>query len=547
MANTRRSASRAIFLCAILAATALLSISCRPIVHGPGVVEITPAPPGRAGTPAAGTLQTRVTLRVNAPGGEPVKPFWIDVVGSCNGVLWAERAKDLSAHLAHIHQRLGTNEVRFHNILSLVPQPADAERRQYDFSRVDIVYDAIMAAGVRPLVEVSFMPPWLASGSKTIFAYKGNVTPPRNIDEWKTLVTAFAKRLEERYSADEVRKWRFEIWNEPDLSDFWSGSREDYYHLYKASVEALHAADPALVVGGPSSALTSIDEKGDLVRWFLERNRQDPAALNFVTWHLYGGFEQDGHYNLRGLIEMRARIDEISGLCRQRELPLLVTEWNSTPHPHDAIHDEPLNAAFALNLVRTARGKCDAFAYWVISDLFAEQGVPTSELSGGFGLLSLRGLEKPVFKAFEMLGMTLGGKWILPDEGQDTQALASWNKKEKKLVLLLWNWPYDVGGSTAEMPALARDVDISMHGLPRGRWQGTIYRLDATHANVTAAWRAMGEPAAPTHKQMETLTGTAKLAPERLASPLAVGWRTVLTWKAYLKPGDCCAVVLTRE
>jgi xylan 1,4-beta-xylosidase len=499
----------------------------------------------RPAAAAAGAIATSVTVHVDAAApGQEVKPFWIDVVGSCHGPLWAERWSDMSAQLAHVRRRLGAREVRFHNILSCVPKP---ENGNYDFSAVDRVYDAITSAGVRPLVEVSFMPPWLASGGLTIFEYKANVTPPRDVAEWKALVKAFAQHLMARYGREEVRKWRFEIWNEPDLDNFWSGSREDYYSLYVASVQALHEADPALLVGGPSSALNTVD-RGDLVGWFLDRTKQDSTRVDFVTWHLYGGWALDREadkYQIRGLDDLRQRLDEVDALCRARNLPLLVTEWNSTPHPHDRIHDETLNAAFALNLVRTARGKCDAFSYWVFSDIFAEQGVPASELSGGFGLLSLHGLEKPVFKAFEMLNLTRGGRWLAPDEGPNAQTLASWDQRNRRLVLLLWNWPYDHAGITTEMPALARDVEVRVDGLPKGKWRGTIYRLDATRANLTAAWRAMGGPAAPSPEQTAQLRNAAQLRPEALESRPNLARGAALTWRVLLAPGDCCALVLT--
>ena len=514
-----------------------------------GSVERALTPRGALTSVSPPATVTLITLNVARGQREEVAPFWIDVVGSCNGLLWYDRTNDLTEQLAHLHNRLGVKELRFHNILSLVPEPADGK---YDFSKVDRVYDAVRSAGVRPLVEVSFMPPWLASGAKTTFQYRANVTMPRDAGRWRDLVAAFARHLEERYGAAEVRTWRFEIWNEPDHPGFWDQSQGDwvkwwgdYLNLYVLSAKALRGVDPALRVGGPATATSG---GGGVVQWFLEHLPAD-APLDFVSSHLYGGGRADRRdpskgYRFRSLTSLRERLTDEHNLTSKRHLPLVITEWNITASPRDGIHDEPLAAAFVLGFIQAARGRCDAVAYWAYTDLFAELGIPTSEFSGGFGLLSLRGIEKPVFKAFEMLNLTGGGQWVMPDEGDAAPALASWDEENRRLVVVFWNWPYDAGGVTTEAPAQPREVRIRLDGLPRGRWAAELLRMDATHANSYAAWRDMGSPPIPAPEQMDQLKSAAQLAPEPFDSPLSVGAATTLAWRPRLQPGDCYALVL---
>ena len=553
----------------VLLPLALLCSSCEPSFKAPATGEIVPSlqPPNLPSyappTPPSPLkvlysptpIETTITLHVDEAT-TAVKPFWIDCIGTCNGVLWGDRTEELGRQLAYVRNRLGVRQVRFHNILSLVPKPQNGA---YDFSRIDQVYDAIRATGARPLVEVSFMPPWLASGTKTVFDYKANVTPPRDMAEWKDLVTAFARHLEKRYGKREVRRWPFEIWNEPDLSDFWAGSnnwdgsdatagvaREDYYQLYVGSREALVAADRKLTIGGPSAALCGIVPYGGLLQSFLRRVDEDKTPLDFISWHIYGAAYDKGKYTIRGTAELRSWIDDIYPLSKERKVPLLITEWNTTPTPEqNYIHDESLNAAFALNIIREVRGKCDLFSYWTMSDLFAEHGVPTSELSGGFGLLSLRGLEKPTFKAFEMLSLTRGAKWIAPREGLDAQTLASWDPKRKRLVVIIWNWPYDKGGDLAELKANPRNVKITISGLAKQKYLGAFFPLDQTRANMTTAWRAMGSPPNPSPEQRAKLEQASRLLPVKVEKLILADKQTQLTWKARLAPGDCCALVLT--
>src|SRR5215216_6232165 len=165
---------------------------------------------------------------------------------------------DWQRDLALVRRECGFEYVRFHGLLQdeLGVYTEDRQGRPvYNFQYIDAVYDAILGAGVRPFVEFGFMPQRLASGEKSIFWWKGNITPPRDYARWEGLVGALVRHWTERYGRDEVRRWYFEVWNEPNLKDlFWSGDQADYFKLYDSTVSEIKRVSADYRVGGPATA-----------------------------------------------------------------------------------------------------------------------------------------------------------------------------------------------------------------------------------------------------------------------------------------------------
>ena len=163
---------------------------------------------------------------------------------------------DYRDQLTEVRTTCGFEMVRFHGLLcddmNLVTS-VDGESVTLDFEKVDDLFDFILSIGMRPFVELSFMPTLLSSGTKTIFWYRGNVTPPRSIPLWRNLIFGLASHLRDRYGEDEVAQWYFEVWNEPDLPNFFHGSQSDYFALYQASAAAIKQVSEKFKVGGPRS------------------------------------------------------------------------------------------------------------------------------------------------------------------------------------------------------------------------------------------------------------------------------------------------------
>ena len=180
--------------------------------------------------------------------------FWEHTVGSGHAPL-ALRA-DWQAQILRCHNELGFQHVRFHALLSDEMGTLVCEEKQllFSFFNADQIIDFLLSIGMRPFVELSFMPATLASGNTTVFSYRGNVTPPKDYDQWAELIRKLTAHWVERYGAAEVRHWFFEVWNEPNLRAFWTGSQEDYFRFYRCTASAIKSVDGSLKVGGPVTA-----------------------------------------------------------------------------------------------------------------------------------------------------------------------------------------------------------------------------------------------------------------------------------------------------
>src|ERR1700691_1029654 len=171
--------------------------------------------------------------------GKPFPHFWEHTVGSGHAPL-ALRA-DWQAQLRVAHHELGFRHVRFHALLSEEMETLICEEGEllYSFFNADQVMDFLLSIGMRPFVELSFMPVTLASGNTTVFRYRANVTPPKDYNQWAILIGKLVAHWVERYGAKEVREWFFEVWNEPNLKAFWTGTQQDYFKLYRVTAEAI--------------------------------------------------------------------------------------------------------------------------------------------------------------------------------------------------------------------------------------------------------------------------------------------------------------------
>src|SRR5580698_8075251 len=222
------------------------------------------------------------TFRCNLAGAATSLPhFWEHTVGS-DHALMALRA-DWQQQLRRARDELGFRHVRFHGLfdddVGTVVRNNDV--LLYSFFNVDQIMDFLLSIGMKPFVELGFMPEALASGDKTVFHYRGNITPPADYDAWATLVGKLVAHWVERYGLPEVRSWFFEVWNEPNLHFFWSGSQSDYFTLYRHSAQAIKAIDAGLRVGGPATAVNA------WIPEFLEFCAQGAVPVDFISTHHY--------------------------------------------------------------------------------------------------------------------------------------------------------------------------------------------------------------------------------------------------------------------
>jgi xylan 1,4-beta-xylosidase len=417
-------------------------------------------------------------------GGVPLTHFWEHTVGSDHAPV-ALRA-DWQGQLRRCHEELGFRYVRFHGLLSddVGTLINHQEKFLYSFFNADQIVDFLLSIGMKPFVELSFMPEALASGNKTVFHYRGNVTPPSDYKQWATLVRKLVSHWVERYGVHEVREWFFEVWNEPNLKNFWTGTQEDYFKLYRYTAEAIKGVDASLKVGGPATAAN------EWVEEFLDFCEKNDLPADFVTTHHYptdafGEESDDTETQLAHSRRSVLREQTQDTRRRARGLPVFYTEWNTSSNPRDPLHDEPYAAAFVTKTVMEASSLVEGYSFWTFSDIFEENYFPSVPFHGGFGLLNLHGIPKPTYRAFELLHR-IGNELLLVDGSHET--VNAWIvRKEHSFTVLLANH------ALPRHHVKTEQVEIRLSNAPK-RCYAYVERIDEAHANAKRLWQEMGEP-----------------------------------------------------
>ncbi len=413
---------------------------------------------------------------------------------------------DWRRQLKRAHDELGFQHVRFHGLLSddIGTVVRDDGELRYSFFNSDQIFDFLLSIGMKPFVELSFMPGVLASGSRTVFSYEANVTPPSDYKQWAKLIERFVSHTVERYGEREVNKWFFEVWNEPNLKKFWAGSQRDYFKLYRHTAEAIKKISPSLKVGGPATA------KSEWIEEFVDFCERNDVPADFVSTHHYpnDGFERDVDTELQLFKSQRGIMREVAQNTRShaRNRPVYYTEWNSSSTLWDLLHDEPYAAAFIASTIMEANGLVDAYAFWTFSDIFEENYFPSKPFHGGFGLLTLHGIPKPSYRAFELLHQ-LGERQSLVDGLHETVD-CSVIQKESSVSVLLTN--HTTPGHSIE----TEDLHIRLDNAPEPV-SARIQRIDEDHANAKRLWREMGQPESLSDKDVERLEKASQLVTEK--------------------------------
>jgi len=369
---------------------------------------------------------------------------------------------------------------------------------------VDQIYDGLLANGVRPFVEISFMPKKLALRQDVhAFWYKQIVSPPKDYQKWDDLIHAFAQHLLDRYGIEEVAQWYFEVWNEPNI-DFWSGEPKQatYFELYDHTARALKSVSPRLRIGGPTTSSAHwVDD-------FLRHTVADNVPTDFISSHGYADDAVEDLFGTKEQIPMDERVcraikkvhDQIAASARPN-LPLMWTEWNvpsfGSSDARDTIYVGP---ALAYD-IEQCDGFVDMMSYWTFSDVFEEDGPKQRPFDGGFGLISMGGIRKPSYADFALLhGL---GEERIPQNSQDVLVT---KRRDGTLAIAVWNL------SDPDKSGSPKTVELEIRGVkPDSR--GRVSRVDETHANSLAAYHAMGSPRYPTAEQVRTLNHAAAIPP----------------------------------
>lgn len=500
----------------------------------------------------------------------PLHHVWNECVGAgrANEGLRA----DWQAQLTEAVDRLGFRYLRFHGLFhddmfvyraqygggfgpdEPLPEPV------HTFAYVDKVFDFLIDLGVKPFVELGFMPSALATQQRTVFWWGAHCSPPNDMDRWVELVDVTIRHWVERYGIDEVRTWRFEVWNEPNLvPHFWTGTRSEYFELYEHTVRAIKNIDAGLLVGGPSTSVfvpdaryegetedraaeaeTAVAEDPDALDWrpvwiqeLLEFCAERDLPVDFVSTHLYPtDFAFGPNDNLVAITRhanaTRDDLLRLKSLLAESAFPdaeIHITEWSSSPSSRDRMHDTVFGATYITRAYLECAALADSISYWTFSDIFEEGGAGIGPFHGGFGLVNEQGIHKPTFHAFEMMSR-LGDELLAStDNGVISRSSAT-----GAISAVLYNYPAEMNGASVRMSDSHREAmeiaDLGPEVRVRHRIEGVqpgsayaVEQLDLTHGNALQAWLDMGEPVNILRAQAAELARVADLlARDRIAA-----------------------------
>jgi len=426
----------------------------------------------------------------------------------------------------------------------------------YDFKIIDGIFDAYKEAGVRPFVELGFMPKDLAADlpdrhepyqvhypQSTVSGKSNN--PPKDFKKWEELVRVLTTHLVERYGKAEVLNWYFEVWNEPDI-DYWHTTPEEYWKLYDYAVAGVRAALPQARVGGPASTGPGREKAKIFLQRFLEHVNSaksaatgGPIPLDFISFHAKGSPKINEGVVTMGLNRELNDVDQgfavVASFPRFRHLPIILSEadpegcaaCSSKVNPANNYRNGSLYPAYTAAAYKGIFELADRHAVNLVSMLSWSFEFEDKDYFEGFRSLATNGIDKPVLNVFRMFGMMAGDRVktgssnaVALDtliqtgvrQGPDVDSLAT--RASLEATVLLWNY-HDVN-----QPAEAAPASVTIHGIPAGIDRVLLehYRIDETHSNAYAVWQRMGSPQNPTGQQYADLQASGQL--QLFASPV---------------------------
>jgi xylan 1,4-beta-xylosidase len=461
----------------------------------------------------------RIVADIRSKSGPVDRFFDLSVGSDYPGTLIRDESQ---AQLKLAVDELGFRYIRFHAIFHDVLGTVKVENGKavYDWTKIDQLYDDLLARHIKPFVELGFTPQALATSENSIFYWHGNTSHPKP-EGWRDLVDAFIRHIEKRYGRDEVRTWYFEVWNEPNLSGFWEGAdQKAYFALYDLTAKTIKAVDPELRVGGPSTAGAA------WVPEFLAHVKDSGAPIDFVTTHTYGvqgGFlDEEGKSDTKLDPSPDAIIGDVRHVREQISasafpgLPLYFTEWSTSYTPRDPVHDSYISAPYILTKLKQSEGLLQGMSYWTYSDLFEESGPPPTSFHGGFGLLNREGIRKPAFFAYKYIHALAGASVAVTDPG------AMLSTKDGNLTAVIWDFEQP-DQKVSDRPFYTRvvpnhsaaPVELRVtHLVPGASYRLEVHRT-GYHANdAYTAYMEMGSPKDLTPSQVAHLNDLTRDLPE---------------------------------
>jgi xylan 1,4-beta-xylosidase len=455
---------------------------------------------------------------------------------------------DFQKHLSLARDKGGFQYIRMHGLFheDMMVYREHEGHGIFNFQYIDMVFDHWLSLGMRPFVELGFMPYDMASGNETVFWWQGNITPPKDWNKWSELVRTFTLHCIARYGIDEVRKWYFEVWNEPNLPIFWKNkSFENYMRLYEVSVNSLKNIDQQLKVGGPATSGSS-ENPGHMpfIKDFLSVCEEKNLPVDFISTHPYPTNHPIGHDNgLAGvdpknvvmyydgrnrlLTDLQGLRDDMRGTPYEHS-EIHLTEWSNSPSSRDSVHDSAFMTSYIIDQNWMSRGLINSLSFWAVSDIFEECRLGDTPFHGGFGLINAQGIPKASLHAYTLLA-ELGNQEI---SGGKNYAVTK--RTDGTIVILLWNYAHYAEGKNSFFNPKVDDPrtnnglniydifekcpDLSFSIICSGVSQKLKIRkitFTQEHSSSYDRWCIMGKPSTLLRDEEQFLRQSSELSEER--------------------------------
>lgn len=454
---------------------------------------------------------------------------------------------DFKEQMEMLRCDIGFEYVRFHGIFCddmMVFNQRNDGSVFYNFNHIDRLFDVLLECGLKPFLELGFMPEAMAKTDMTLFHYKAYVSPPSDMNLWTDMIEAFLRHVINRYGLEEVLSWYFEFWNEPEFYVFWDGDKEAFYDFFKATYRVFRRVDHRLKFGGFGNMFIELSR--EWLGYLNDRATRDGIKMDFASFHVYQMALEDAKFDvgdLKNLVEsdfehtslmenaksagflglgdesyvsqsVLKMTDYISTLAFTGE-ECFITEWNASADSRDLVHDTCFMASYIVKTVLENAGRLDGLGFWVASDIFEEFRYEQPVFHGGFGLITYNGIKKPAFFGYEFLSQ-LGHEIV--DQGEDYVITTDGYGYQMLLFNYChYNELYSAFDQSQISPTGRYDVfknqklmskTLELEGV-KGRWSLERQWINRKQGSSFDAWVEMGAPEALNETSERFLKGKA--------------------------------------
>ena len=437
---------------------------------------------------------------------------------------------DVQALLRRVQKDIGFRSIKFNGILSedmhVYAENSDGEA-VYSFAFVDKVFDFLLELGLRPFVQLGFMPEALARTHKRLFGYL--VSEPVSLEKWSALVSALIRHLQERYGREALRNWRFSVWHQPDTTEAMYGFSTDaaFYAFYRETYLAVKRCDSSLSFGAPSTYYLLQEGHENWYLSFWRWCRENNCLPDFFNFHYYdlildsndSGQEAFGFTRSMTLRDSPDGFDrfvtqvlsERKGLSAE-DRPIYLSEWNNTPSQQDLLNDTCFKSCYIIKEILENYDQLDSFGYWSLTDWMGEAPQPKELFFGGLGLFTANGIPKASYYAFTLLrqlGDTLLGRgdgWFITQQGDSYQILLYNYRHFSHLYALGERFDMTFTDRyTPFSPEQMLDVHLSVRDVENGAYMVTETILNRSSGSAFDQWVAMGAVELKQKAELDTL------------------------------------------